>query len=158
MPVETKRVSGRRELHFHSLDEVVADAERLVASPTTKMLGNRSLGELLGHLATAINGSIDGVSIKVPLILRLIAPLLKGWLIKRPMAAGFELPAEAEAKFYPPVSSAHEGLQKLQTAVGRLRTEKMAAKNPVLGKLTPEQWTQLHLRHAELHLSFAVPG
>jgi hypothetical protein len=33
----------------------------------------------------------------------------------------------------------------------------MTARHPVLGKLTHEEWTQLHLRHAELHLSFAVP-
>jgi hypothetical protein len=40
MPVDTKTVPGRRELVFRSLDEVVADAETLVASPNTKMLGN----------------------------------------------------------------------------------------------------------------------
>jgi hypothetical protein len=29
--------------------------------------------------------------------------------------------------------------------------------NPVFGAMTPEDWKRLHLRHAELHLSFVVP-
>ena len=148
----------RRELHFNSLDEVVADAERLVASPSTKMLGNRPLGELLAHLAMGINGSMDGASFKIPWFIRLFAPLVKRRMLSNPMSAGFNLPKDAEATLYPPVASTQEGLQELRTAVNRLRTEKMTAKNPVFGKLTPEEWTQLHLRHAELHLSFAVPG
>jgi hypothetical protein len=32
----------------------------------------------------------------------------------------------------------------------------MTARHPVLGKLTHDQWKQIHLRHAELHLSFAA--
>jgi hypothetical protein len=28
---------------------------------------------------------------------------------------------------------------------------------PVFGKLTPEEWHQFHLRHAELHMSFVLP-
>jgi hypothetical protein len=158
MPVKTTKVSGRRELHFNSLDEVVADAGRLVASPSTKMLGNRTLGELLAHLAVGINNSFDGASIKVPWIVRMLAPLFKQRLVSRPMSPGFNLPEAAETLLYPPVASAQEGLERLQAAVGRARTEKMTAKNPVLGKLTEEQWKQLHLRHAELHLSFAAPG
>jgi len=57
MAVDTKTVPGRRELTFSSLGEVVADAEKLVASPNTKTLGNWPLSQLLTHLATAINGS-----------------------------------------------------------------------------------------------------
>ena len=51
--VNAKTVPGRRTVRFNSLDEVVADAERLVASPETKMLGNWPLEKLLMHLRHA---------------------------------------------------------------------------------------------------------
>ena len=158
MSIDTKTVPGRRELTFASLDEVVADAEKLVASPNTKMLGNWPLSQLLTHLATAVNGSIDGYSAKAPWLVRLIGPLLKGRFLKNKMSPGFKLPKDVEVGFFPAVPSPQEALEELRAAVVRLKTEKMTTRHPVLGKLTHEEWTRLHLRHAELHLSFAIPG
>jgi hypothetical protein len=158
MSVDCKKVQGRRKLNFTSLDDVVADAEKLVATPTTKMLGNWPLGRLLTHLANSIDRSIDGSSVRAPLIVRLIAPFLKGRVLKNGMPVGTQLPKQAEVTLYPAVDTSQEGLEKLRAAVGRLRNEKMAAAHPVFGKITPEEWKQFHLRHAELHLSFAAPA
>ena len=158
MPVDTKTVQGRRELAFQSLDEVVADAERLAASPNTKMLGNWPLSQLLTHLATMINGSIDGSSAKAPWFIRLIGPFFKGRVLKNKMSPGFKLPKHVEVGSFPAASSPQEALERLRMAVGRLESERMTARHPILGKLTHEEWTRLHLRHAELHLSFAVPN
>jgi hypothetical protein len=158
MPVDTKTIQGRRVLAFHSLDEIVADAERLVASPNTKMLGNWPLGRLLAHLATAINQSIDGMRGQAPWVVRFIARFLKGRILTKGMSAGFKLPEKREADLYPTCESPREGLDKLRTAVGRVRTERMTSPHPVFGRMTHEEWLQLHLRHAEMHLSFAVPG
>lgn len=158
MTVDTKTVPGRRELTFASLDEVVADAEKLVASPSTKMLGNWPLSQLLTHLTTAINGSIDGTSAKAPWFIRLIGPLMKGRFLRNKMSPGFKLPKDVEVGFFPAAGSPQEALEKLRTAVGRLQNERMTTRHPVFGKMTHEEWTQLHLRHAELHLSFAVSG
>jgi len=157
MSVEIKTVQGRRALEFKSLDEVVADAEMLVSSSRTRILGNWPLERLLTHLATAINLSIDGVSAKVPWFIRLVGPFMKKRFLTK-MSPGIKLSKDIEPGFYPPAASLHEALQMLRTAVARLRTEKMTARHPVLGKLTHDEWTQLHLRHEELHLSFAVPG
>ncbi|MGH7137704.1 MAG: DUF1569 domain-containing protein [Pirellulales bacterium] len=156
--VDTKTVPGRRVLHFKSLDEVVVDAERLAASPDTKMLGNWPLGQLLMHLATAINGSIDGISARAPWFVRLAAPLIKGRILTKAMRAGFRLPKKVEPDFFPSARSPGEALDALRSAVARTKVERMTSRHPVLGKLTHEEWTQLHLRHAELHLSFALPG
>jgi len=158
MPVKTKSVQGRRELHFTSLDEVVADAERLVASPNTKTLGNWPLDRLIDHLATTMNGSIDGTSFRAPWVIRLVAPLFKHRFLTKTMAPGFNLPKAAEAEFYPTASSSQDALQHLRRAVTRLQTEKIAASHPLFRKLTREECVQLHLRHSELHLSFAIPG
>ena len=158
MPVNTKIVQGCRELKFGSLDEVVVDAEQLVASPNTRVLGNWPLSQLLTHLTTAINGSIDGIPAKAPWFIRLIGPLIKRRILKNGMSPGFRLPKAAEAGFYPIVASPQVALEGLRAAVGRSHTEQMIAPHPVLGKLTHKEWTQMHLRHAELHLSFAVPN
>ncbi|HEX3870489.1 MAG TPA: DUF1569 domain-containing protein, partial [Pirellulales bacterium] len=61
MNIVAKTVVGRRDLTFASLDDVVADAETVVASPNVKMLGNWPLDRLLSHLALAVNGSVDGI-------------------------------------------------------------------------------------------------
>ena len=62
MAIATKNVQGRRELHFQSLEDIVADAERLVASPTTKTLGNWPLGQLISQykLDVALHVPIHG--------------------------------------------------------------------------------------------------
>jgi hypothetical protein len=156
--VDTKAIQGRRALRFASLDEVVADAGKVVASPDTKMLGNWPLDKLLTHLATAINGSIDGMGAQAPWFIRLAAPLIKGRVLHHGMRAGFKLPKEVEPGFFPAAASKEAALDTLRQAVARLQSERMTARHPVFGRLTHEEWTKLHLRHAELHLSFAVPG
>jgi len=158
MTVDTATVQGRRKLTFRSFDEVLADAERLVSSPNTKILGNWPLSQLLTHLATGINSSIDGISAKAPWFLRLIGPFVKRRIMKNGMSPGFKLPKGRETAAFPAASSPQEALGKLRAAVGRLKQERMTARHPFFGKLTHEEWTRLHLRHAEMHLGFAVPG
>ncbi len=157
MSVESKMVQGRRELHFSSFDEVIADAERLVSSPHTRTLGNWPLSRLLTHLALGIDKSIEGISFKVPWHTRLLGFFIKGRVIKRGLPAGFKLPKGTEADAFPAAASPQEALATLRSAVARLKSEKMTARHPVFGKLTHEEWTQFHLGHAALHLSFAVP-
>lgn len=143
-------------LRFHSLEEMVADAERLVASSGTTMLGNWPLEKLLMHLATAVNGSIDGISARAPWFVRIAGPLIKRRILAKGMSPGFRLPEKAEPDFFPAAPSPQAALDALRAAVARTRHERMTARHPVLGKLTHDEWTRLHLRHAELHLSFAV--
>ncbi len=73
------------------------------------------------------------------------------------MPPGFRLPKDVEGSFFPAAASPLEALEGLRRAVARLQNERMTARHLVFGKLTHEEWTQLHLRHAELHLSFAIP-
>ncbi len=147
--------AGRRQLRFTSLDEVLAEAGRLVAASDTKMRGNWSLARLLAHLASTIDASIDGISFRVPLWLRWLGPLFKQRAIRSRMPTGFRLPAEAEARAFPEVESSQAALEMLHRAIARLQNERMTARHPVLGKLSHDQWCQIHLRHAELHLGFA---
>ena len=158
MSVDTKTVPGRRKLSFNSLDDVVADAEACVSSPNLKMLGNWPLSRILAHLTKAMTSSVDGSPVKAPLVIRLIGPFLKGRILKKGMSPGLKLPKYIEVGFYPEISSSQEALENLRVAVRRLRTENLVSRHPVFGKVTPEEWVQIHLRHSELHLSFALPG
>jgi uncharacterized protein DUF1569 len=158
MSVDSKTVAGRRTIRFSSFDEMMSDAERLVADPGTTMLGNWTLGQILMHLSRAINGSIDGIPFKAPLPVRLIGPFLKRRIMTRGMSAGFRLPKAAEATAFPMPASPQEALEALRQATGRTRSENMTSRHPVFGPMTHQDWQQLHLRHGELHLSFAQPG
>ncbi len=156
-PVNTAKVQGRRELHFASVDELLADAERLAASPTVKQLGNWSLGQALGHLAAAMDTAVDGAKNRPPWFFRVMGRLFKKQVLKK-MTPGFNLPANAAKELIPPSSmTTAEGIAKLRVSVARLKATPNRAPSPFLGPLTPEESDRLQCSHAELHLSFFVP-
>jgi hypothetical protein len=156
MSINTKAVRGRRRLRFASFDELLAEAERLAAAPRVRMLGNWPFDRLLHHLTAAVHGSIDGIDETVPGLIRYFGPLLKHWGLRRGFPAGFRLSKSFEAKVFPPGPATTEALGQLREALDRARLEPMTAVHPVFGRLTHDEWIQFHLRHAELHLSFAV--
>jgi hypothetical protein len=158
MPVNAKSIKGRRDLTFNTLDDIVKDVEILVASPATRTIGNWSLVKLITHLSRTDNNSIDGFETKAPLMIRLVMPLFKGRFLKaRKMNPGIRLPKAAEAAAFPESTSSQEALNDLRDAVERTRTEIMTAIHPAFGKMTHDEWNTLHLRHSEMHLSFALP-
>jgi Protein of unknown function (DUF1569) len=156
MAVNTAKVEGRRKLDYASLDDVLADADRLSSGPV-KTLGNWSAGQIFRHLANAYNGSIDGFTMTFPWYLSLMAKLFKNKLVNGPMPAGFNLPGEGAKAVLPGPTSTAEGLADLHAAVARLKREPHRAKHPMFGDLDKETWDKIHLKHANLHMSFLVP-
>ncbi len=157
MPVNPKKVQGRRTLHFTSLDAVVADAQMLASSLHVKTLGNWPLPQLLAHLAAAINSSIDGSPVKAPWFIKVAARLMKNRVLRKGISPGFRVSKTTEARIFPAAASLDNAFNSLRTAVARTQVEPMNARHPIFGQMTRAEWTQLHLRHAELHLSFVVP-
>lgn len=157
MPVNVKTVQGRRDVSFQTMDDIIADAERLVASLTTRTIGNWSLDKLIMHLAQTVDNSIDGFQLKVPLMIRLIMPFFKSKIINaKELKPGINLPKATIPGAYPAAASLHEALDDLRRAVERTKTERMTANHPAFGTMTHEEWNTLHLRHSEMHLSFAL--
>jgi hypothetical protein len=156
MPVNTAKVDGRRQLDFASFEELLADADRLSSGPV-KVLGNWSAGQIFRHLAIAYNGSIDGFTMTFPWYLRLMAKVFRKKLLAGPMPAGFQLPSEGARAMAPPPTSTEEGMADLRAAVARLQQEPHRANHPMFGELSREQWDNIHLKHANLHMSFLVP-
>ena len=159
MTVNTKQVAERREIRFESLDDLLADAEKL-ASGEVRTVGNWTLGQILEHLAQAMISSIDGTDMKFPWLMKKIIRLFvnKDKMLNKTVPAGFKIPKKGEPQFSPsPDVSTEDGLASLRAAVQRCQTEEARAEHPVFGELSREQWDKFQLRHAELHLSFAIP-
>jgi hypothetical protein len=158
IPVNTAKVSGRRELHFSKIAEIQTDAENL-ARQNVQQLGNWTPGTALAHLARTMKMSLDGADFRPPFMIRLFAPLIKKRLLRGPMKPGFKLPEKAAEELIPKTSvTTEQGLSELRSVIDRLNREPNRAPSPVFGQMTREEWDQLHLRHAELHLSFFVPS
>ena len=152
----------RRTLRFHSIDEVLAEAERLVAAEREGRLacvGNWELGKALGHLATWANFAFDGYppEVRAPLPVRTILRLMRGTILNKGMMPGVRVGKIPEGTLGLEPLDADEGLRRFRAAMERLRTSAPTSANPVFGPLTHEQWIALNLRHAELHLSFQCP-
>lgn len=155
MTVDTGKVAGRRELHFESVEEILAEAERLAAVPKLISLGNWSLAQVILHIANTMQKSIDGFDTKAPWFIRLLGKLIRKRMLTKPMPSGFKLPPPAAKELVADEFAAtQEALTALRSAIGRLGRESNREPHPALGRLSCEQWNQLHMRHAELHLSF----
>jgi Protein of unknown function (DUF1569) len=83
--------------------------------------------------------------------------MFKKKLLGGPMPSGMKLPPEVAKAVMPGPTSTEEGLADLRAAVSRLGREPHRAKQPVFGDLSKEEWNQIHLQHANLHMSFLVP-
>jgi hypothetical protein len=156
MPIDTGKVEGRRTLTFTTLDDILADLERLEKAKL-RTLGNWSSGQVLMHLSVPIEWCLDGAKVRAPWYIRVFGWFVKNRFLRNPMPAGFALPEATAAYLVPGETSWEDGLRILRAAIQRLKTETQRHPSPFLGVLTREQWDQLHCRHAELHLSFLIP-
>ena len=156
MRISSQKARGRRNLRFQNFDEMLQDARQLAGSANTKMLGNWSLSQIFEHLSIALVGSIDGVPSIARFPIRIVAPLMVNYFIRHGMPTGFKLRKEVESRVFPDGKKLEDSLDRLHAAVARVNSESMNQRHPVFGKLSQEQWRQIHLRHAELHLSFAT--
>jgi hypothetical protein len=146
----------RRELTFHSLEDAVADAERL-ASGEVRTTGKHTFAQILKHLALIhdmATGNIVGP--RPPFFMRLMkAMILKGMILKGPVKPGFKLPTAAESFFWPGGNTdVNEALTHLKESVKNYNTNGPLPAHPVFGKVPHEQNDRLNISHCAMHLSF----
>lgn len=154
---ETSAAAERRTIRFENLQQIGADVDSLAAAPSHRTIGNWSLGQILWHLAKVMNDSIDGTTIRWSNPPPAIPEPIKRRVLGGSMRSGFQLPPDAAKELVPPPMSTAEGIALFRAALARQQSESKREPNPFFGPLTPEEWTQLHCRHAELHLSFVIP-
>ncbi len=155
MAVNTAGVTGRRQLHFSSYQDILDDVHKLSSVPT-QQLGNWSLGQICQHLAAAMDMAIDGPPFHPAWYVRLIAPMLKKRFLTRPMSPGFKLPKNA-GTLLPPEISTNDGIAALEKSIVRIQQGTNLKPHPVFGAMTRQEWDQLEFRHSEMHLSFVSP-
>lgn len=155
--INTRRVSGRRDVRYENYDQQLADAERL-AGVEIRTLGNWSYGQILRHLARSIDAMIDGAPFAFPAPIQWVMRLLmKKRFLSKPLKPGFKLPAKA-GRLNPEATTTEEGLAELRTAIARAKTDSTRAPHGGFGQLSEEESDAFQFRHAEMHMSFVVPA
>lgn len=148
-----------RELHFSGLDDVLAEMDRIAEAERqgrVKRLGNWTVGQVFGHLATWIDYSYDGFPPKLnpPWIIRFILKFQKNKFMKGPMPRGVKIPGIENGTFATEVVSLEDGVEHLRRSIERLKREKPTQKSVLFGEMTHQEWVTGTLRHAELHMSY----
>lgn len=154
MQVDSKPNQDRRVVRYESMEELVADAERL-AQTEVRTVGNWSHGQIYEHLARSFDSSIDGVGFSLPAPVRWLMTLfMKRKFLQKEIPAGFK----TTGRFVPEETSVDAGLASLRAAVARQNSESSRAPHPAFGKIGRDDWTAFNLRHGELHMSYLVDG
>ncbi|GAB4190107.1 MAG: hypothetical protein Kow00105_04460 [Phycisphaeraceae bacterium] len=148
---------NRRKLRFRTLDDLVRDIEQFRGTEPDSS-GKWSAAQNIDHVAALIDASVDGFDFKVPAVIRLMVRLMRNRFLTKGLNPGIKMPDSAPDAFKPsPDTRFADAVDHLQRAVERAKQQGMTAVSPVFGKLTHDQWEQLHCRHAELHFSFIQP-
>ena len=157
MAVNVKK-ADRRELHFTTLADILADAEAVTAGGTADppVTGNWNAAENIYHVAYLIGMANRGFDFKVPLPMKLIGRTLKLMNMHvKPINPGINPPAKVVAAFAPPQGiTVKQAIQKLRDEVAYAKDHGMTHPSPLFGKLTHDEWVQTNCRHAELHFGF----
>jgi hypothetical protein len=159
--VVTATKPERRKLNFASLDDVVRDAEDLLAKGYDKA-GNWDLAQVCSHLAEWMRFPVDGFP-GLPLFLR---PLF--WLFRNTVGKAKRLKYTAEGMpsgkptmpqtVVQPGGDAAAAVAKLKEVAERFKAHAgPIPPSPLFGAMTKDEALQLQLRQCEHHLSFQVP-
>ncbi len=153
-PINTKKVVGRRNVHYASYADFIADAENLAGRPIDT-LGNWTQAQIYQHLAISLDTSIDGSPFVLPAPARwLMSLLMKKKFLTKAIPPGFKTSKKLVASDQ---TSLTDALADLRRAIERQMNEPNRAIHPGFGRITREEWDQFNLRHAEEHMSFLVP-
>jgi hypothetical protein len=160
--IDTGRVRNRRAVRLQTVEDLRAEVGRVaaaVAASRVRPLGNWSPAQVLWHLGQLIVLSFDGFSWRYrrgpQWLTRLFRFLAWRWLIRLAFRPGFRNPPEAAVLEPAATVSWEEAATHLLRQIERIRRgERMTQESAVEGPYTHEQWVYIHLRHAELHLSF----
>jgi hypothetical protein len=159
--INTKHVTGRRDVRYDTFDDALADLERLRASSELKALGNWTPAMNVQHVAHGIVFATDGYppeAAQTPLMVKLVMRMMKRRVLTKGFGPGIKPPAKIAAAFAPdPAVTLDAAMEQFRAAIAHARERGMSQPNPLLGRLTHEEYEQFNCRHAELHFSFIVP-
>jgi len=148
---------------IHSIQELAAELDTIEAAHqagTLTTAGGWTVGQNLEHCAKFIGFSLDGFGpdMKLPLLFRILGKLVFKRMAKNPngqMKPGIKLP-ESENPLLPADEvSFEDGMALMKSQVARIESgEQMLHDSPLLGSMTNELWTLVHLNHCRMHFGY----
>jgi hypothetical protein len=159
--MSTATKPARRDLTFASLDEVVADAENLLAKGYDRA-GNWDLAQVCLHLAEWMRFPVEGFP-KMPVFLRPVMWLMRVTAGKKlrakVLAGGFDAGGRTMPQtVFTPGSDPAAAVAKLKEAGAKFEAHVGPVHpSPLFGTMTKDEALQLQLKHCAHHLSFLVP-
>jgi hypothetical protein len=152
---------ARRLLNFDSLDDIVRDAEHLLAVGYERA-GKWDLAQCCGHLAEWMRFPMDGFP-RPPLPIRMMFAVLRPLIGRKELLRAIEKnemrSSGTDPRTIPPpggdpaaaVEKLNETIERMKSYTGEIRP------SPFFGKMTQEEWFGLNRVHAAHHLSFLIP-
>ncbi len=150
-----------RKIAFATLDDVVRDAETLLARGYDKA-GKWDLAQVCSHLAEWLSFPVAGFP-KVPLVLK---PMV--WLMR--VAVGQKMRTKIMTgvfstgtrtlphTVFPAGGDPAAAVARLKDVAERFKAHTGPIHpSPLFGKMTKDESLQLQLKHCEHHLSFLIP-
>jgi hypothetical protein len=163
-PVRTRGAS-RRALHFHCLNCVAAELDRIEAAHAAGTLtttGNWTPGENIDHCAKLFEFALDGFPSRAPWFVRAVASMFlrKRATSGRTAPAGFKLPKDASYMLPAPGIALETSMVRMRRCLARIAAgERMTRPNPIFGPMMHEEWVRMQCGHCQLHLGFLhYPG
>jgi hypothetical protein len=149
--------SARREIEFHSFDQALAEVDRLLTQPYERR-GNWDLAQACDHLAYSFEGSVRGFDFGAPRIVQALIGQYALRYVLRNRRAPFRprVPKRLEP---PSGKDPHACVERLKNSILEFESHPgELARHPFFGKITREQWRQIHLFHCSHHLAFLHPS
>jgi hypothetical protein len=159
--IDTRRVTNRRRLRFETIDDLIAEMDRIVEADGEGRLranGNWTPGQILAHLAAWIEYGYTGYPLQPP---PWIVRQILRWQIKKylrdGMPAGIRIPRVEGGTFGMDEMATPAAADRLKQALLRLQHDDPAPfDSPGFGPMSHADRVSLNLRHAELHLGFVT--
>ena len=146
-----------------SIQELSSELDTIEAANQAGTLstdGGWTVGQNLDHCAKFMRFSLDGFGpdMKLPLLFRILGKLVFKRMAKNPksqMKPGIKLP-ESENPLLPANEVSYEdGMALMRSQIARIVSgEQMCCDSPLLGSMTNELWTLVHLNHCRMHFGY----
>lgn len=154
----TNTNSHRREVKLNCFNCLKSELDKFEQAGEENLIttGAWTPGQIVQHVCETMTRSIDGFEFKVPFMVRLMRPIIRMKMLNsgKPIPAGIKLTGNSQVMIPPESITLTEAIANLRAEIQRAEKQKMTKPSPVFGKMTHKDWTNLHLRHAELHFSF----
>ena len=121
--VKTGTVKTRRRLRFESIDQAIAEAERLAAADlagTAQCMGNWKVGQILNHTGAWAELAFGGNPIRMPWFVRLFGPAMLRRFLKNGLPAGHNIPRVPGGTIATEMVPTPQGLARFRAGYTRL--------------------------------------